>query len=194
VNDGQRMRPFRVSILGLMTLILLCGAWFAWLRRPTFHAASFAFTTMLTVLLFSLLALRYSPRRNFWVGFVIFGWGYAILAFGPGCWMGVRPYLITSHPLGDLADLLGLTGKGPGNLMLNGDYNPGRVPSDSGLNPWFKTDGGERFQRIGHSFAALAHGLVGGLLAVFMASRLHKEALDTTDSLEPSLPFPDVIK
>jgi hypothetical protein len=194
VNDGQRMRPFRVSILGLMGMVLLCGAWFAWLRRPTFHAASFAFTTMLTVLLFSLLALRYSRWRDFWVGFVIFGWGYAILAFGPGCWMGVRPYLITSHPLGDLADLLGLTSSRHDNLMLNGDFEYGRVPSDSGLNPWFRTGRGERFQRIGHSLAALAHGLVGGLLAVFMASRLHKQALDTKRDPEPLLPFPDVIK
>jgi cbb3-type cytochrome oxidase subunit 3 len=185
------MRPFRVSILGLMGLILLCGVWFAWFRRPTFHAASFAFTTMLTILLLALIALRYSRSRDFWFGFVVLGWGYAILAFAPGCWMGVRPYLITSHPLGDLADLLGLTRTRPPNIFnIDGDYNPGRVPGDSGLNPWFRFDRGERFQRIGHSFAAILHGVIGGLIAVFLASRRHRQVTDPA----PPLPLPDVIK
>jgi hypothetical protein len=188
------MRPFRVSILGLMGLILLCGVWFAWFRRPTFHAASFAFTTMLTILLLSLIALRYSRSRDFWFGFVVLGWGYAILAFAPGCWMGVRPYLITSHPLGDLADLLGLT-KIPasGSFHLSG-YILGRVPTDSGLNVWFGTDDGERFQRIGHSFAAILHGVIGGLLTVFLASRRRRQSTSPAPSPEPPLPRPDVIK
>jgi hypothetical protein len=189
------MRPFRVSILGLMGLILLCGVWFAWLRRPTFHASSFAFTTMLTILLLSLLALRYSRLRDFWFGFVVLGWGYALLAFAPGCWMGVRPYLITSHPLGDLADLLGLTRRPPpGDYLFNGVIDPGRVPFDSGLNPWFRSDKGEQFQRIGHSFAAILHGVIGGLLAVFLASRRHRQSTNPAPSPEPPLPLPDVIK
>jgi hypothetical protein len=135
------------------------------LRKPTFHAASFTFTATWIILLSSLAALRYAPRRDFWFGFVVFGWGYALLAFAPGCGRDVRPYLITSHPMGDLARLLGLIDS---HGVASAPLTPDRVPRGSGLDPWFMTDAGDRFQRIGHSILAIAAALAGGCVVVRM--------------------------
>lgn len=167
------MTTWRMSILGLMCVVVPCAVWSVWLIRPTFHAASFAFTTALTILLIALLQLRYGRDRAFWFGFVVFGWGYALLAFAPGSWTQIRPYLITSHPLGDLASALGFPGRG-GAIEFNfNDLNdsPTMTIRKAGLNPWFATIEGDRFQRIGHSLAAILHGVAGGLLAVFLAAR-----------------------
>jgi MFS family permease len=152
---------------GLTACVVACGVWSVWLIRPTFHAASFAFTTALTVLLVAVLQVRYGRPRAFWFGFVVFGWGYALLAFAPGAWEQTRPYLLTSHPLGDLADSLGLTKTSP-NIVA------GTLPNvilAAGLNPWFATVEGDRFQRIGHSLAAILHGVAGGVLAAWLGNR-----------------------
>jgi hypothetical protein len=162
------MKSWRITILGMMGIVLACGVAFYWLMRPTFHAASLAFTAALTILLVALLELRYGRLRTFWFGFVVFGWGYLLLAMAPGAWSEVRPYLITSHLLGDLADVLGHTN--PSTLIVRRlDY--GRVPPDSKVNLWFHTDEGNQFQRVGHSLAAILHGVAGGLLAVFLSRR-----------------------
>ncbi len=156
--------------IGVMAGVVACGAWSVWLVRPTFHAASFAFTTALTVLLFALVQVRYGRPRAFWFGFAVFGWGYALLAFAPGAWEQTRPYLLTSHPLGDLAYALGLTKTSPHVV-------PGDLPNvilAAGLNPWFATIEGDRFQRVGHSLAAILHGVAGGVLAVFLERRRRK--------------------
>ncbi len=163
------MGPWRMTIPWLMGLVAACAVWSVWLLRPTFHAASFAFTTALTVLLIALLQLRYGRNRTFWFGFVVFGWGYAMLAFAPGAWVEIRPQLLTSHPLGDLADALKLTKTSTQRVL--GDPNYYRIILEAGLNPWFATIEGERFQRIGHSLATILHGVAGGLLAVLLQHR-----------------------
>jgi hypothetical protein len=167
------MTSWRMTIPWMMGLVVACAVWSAWLLRPTFHTASFAFTTMLTVLLIALLQLRYGRNRAFWFGFVVFGWGYALVAFAPGAWTQIRPQLLTSHPLGDLADALKLT-KASTQLVI-ADPNYYRVILEAGLNPWFATVEGDRFQRIGHSFAAILHGVAGGLLAAWFAARRRRE-------------------
>jgi hypothetical protein len=167
-----------MTIPWLMGLVVACAVWSVWLLRPTFHTSSFAFTTAMTVLLIALLQLHYGRERAFWFGFVVFGWGYALLAFAPGAWMQIRPHLITSHPLGDLANALGLTKTS--SLLMSGDYR--QVIFEAGLNPWFATIEGDRFQRIGHSFAVILHGVGGGLLAAFFAAR--KRAADRLGPVE----------
>jgi hypothetical protein len=153
--------------LGLIACVAGVAAWAVWLFRPTFHAASLAFTAALTVLLFAILQARFGCHRAFWFGFVVFGWGYMLLAFAPGSWTQIRPYLLTSHPLGDLAVALGLTRTS--RNVVEGDLP--NIIFAAGLNPWFATVEGDRFQRVGHSLAALAHGVAGGLLAMFLERR-----------------------
>lgn len=164
------MKPWRMTILGLMGVVAACGVASYWLAHPTFHAASLAFTAAMTVLLVGLLEARYGRDRAFWFGFVVFGWGYALLAFAPGAWLGVRPYLFTSHLLGDLADLLGRT-KLSNRIEFSWQDDLRQVVREAGLNQWFMTLDGDRFQRIGHSLAAVLHGLAGGILAGFLARR-----------------------
>jgi hypothetical protein len=159
------MKHLRFSMLGLMGVVVASGLAFAALRKPTFHAASLTMTVVLTILLFALLAAKLGHYRTFAFGFAVFGWGYAILALAPGFWMGVRPYLIGSHLLGDLANLLALPNLGSESW----DFN--RLPEGSGLHTWFTTIRGERFQRIGHSLFAVLHGVFGGFLAVWIESR-----------------------
>ncbi len=158
-------RMVRIAVHPLSVGLVASGAWTVWFLRPTFHAASFAFTAALSALLFAVLQLKYGRARAFWFGFVVCGGAYAWLAFAPGSWLQVRPYLLTSHPLGDLAVALGLTK--PSRNVVEGDLP--NVIFAAGLNPWFATVEGDRFQRIGHSLAAILHGIGGGLLAVFLA-------------------------
>lgn len=166
------MTNWRTTIPWLMALVAACAVWSVWLLRPTFHAASFAFTTAMTVLLFALLQLRNGRNRTFWFGFVVFGWGYALLAFAPGAWTQTRPYLLSSHLLGDVADVLGLTKTSTQRVYATFEYQ--RVIGEAGLNPWFATVEGDRFQRVGHSLAAILHGVAGGVLAVWAARRSKK--------------------
>jgi hypothetical protein len=156
--------------LGLIAGVVACVAWSVWLVHPTFHAASFAFTAALSALLFAVLQLRFGRARAFWFGFVVVGGGYAFLAFAPGAWLEIRPYLLTSHPLGDLADALRLTKTSP--KVVEGDLP--NVVLAAGLNPWFATVQGDRFQRIGHSLAVIIHGVAGGVLAVYLERRNKK--------------------
>jgi hypothetical protein len=161
------MKHIRFSMFGLMGVVVASGLAFAALRKPTFHAASLTMTAVLTILFFALLAAKFGNHRTFAFGFAVFGWGYAILALAPGFWSGVRPYLIASHLLGDLANLLNL----PNAEQPHPNHDWTRVPLDSGLDVWFTTVRGERFQRIGHSLFAVVHGVFGGFLASWIESR-----------------------
>jgi hypothetical protein len=189
MKTAIRLPPFRVGILGLMGVVLACGVWFFWLSRPTFHGASLAFTAALTVILFATLAAIYGSYRTFWVGFAVFGWVYLALAFAPGAGTDIRPYLVTSHLLGDLANLLGLSSNG---LELHGNspfltIGDAWIPTDSGIDAWLRTDKGRRFQRVGHSLAAILHAFAGGLLAVFLARRTRRSAMSGGANSDPQI-------
>lgn len=158
------MKHLRISIVGLMGVIVAAALAFAALLKPTFHAVSLTMTAVLTILLYALLVVKFGRHRTFAFGFAIFGWAYAVLAL-TGFWMGVRPYLIASHLLGDLANLLQLPNAEAGTY----DFN--LLPPGSGLDVRFRTIPGERFQRIGHSLFAVVHGVFGGCLAVWIESR-----------------------
>jgi hypothetical protein len=169
------MKHIRFSMLGLLGVVVASALAFAALRKPTFHAASLTMTAVLTILLFALLAAKFGRYRTFAFGFAVFGWGYAVLALAPGFWTDVRPYLIASHLLGDLANLLGLTNNRERSLNSN------LLPRGSGLDAWFMTIHGERFQRIGHSLFAVLHGVFGGFLAVWIEARRKAPPHEATD-------------
>jgi energy-converting hydrogenase Eha subunit H len=63
--------------------------------------------------------------------------------------------------------------------LVLADPNYTRVIMEAGLNPWFATVEGDRFQRIGHSFAAILHGVAGGVLAMYLARRQSRPTNDT---------------
>jgi hypothetical protein len=165
------MKPFRLPILGLMAVVLGCGLAFAALREPSAQWASLTFTAAMTVLLFALLALFVGRYRTFWLGFVIFGWGYAYLAFGPRQWDEARPFLYTSRILSDAYQALLKSATPAVQARLTSPTNVGYESGAPGLRSDDLKTGGERFQRIGHSIASILHGVAGGLLAVFLARR-----------------------
>jgi hypothetical protein len=164
------MKPFRFPILGLMVAVLACGLSFAALRDPSPQGASLTYTRAMTVLLFGLLALFVGRYRTFWLGFVIFGWGYAYLAFGPQQWRESRSFLYTSRLLSDAYSAL-LRTKTPADrarLTRGQVTTSGFVDEPTGLRQGDLNDAGAHFQRIGHSIAAILHGMAGGIVAVFL--------------------------
>jgi hypothetical protein len=163
------MRSFRLPIVGLMGIVLACGLGFAAIKSPTFQVVSVTFTVALTILLASIVGAIFGRYRAFWIGFAIFGWGYAILALAPGAWTSVRPYLVTSHLINGLANAMNLPRGGAG--LTNFTMREVPFQEDSGLGDWNGTYTGNRLQRIGHSLAAVVHGVAGGVLAAWLAKR-----------------------
>lgn len=77
-------RP-RVSIAGLMGLVVLVSIAFAALRNPTTLWASIIFTLtvgLLSAAIVGAILGRGSPRAT-WIGFAVFGWVYMAFSFGP---------------------------------------------------------------------------------------------------------------
>jgi hypothetical protein len=148
------MRSFRMPIFGLMGIVLACGLALAAIKSPTYQAVSVTFTVALTILLASIVG-------------AIFGWGYAILAFAPGAWVEIRPYLVTSRLLDSLSYRMQIRFNEVGWVGMSDATHR----MDSGLEDWDLTVKGNCFQRIGHSIAAIVHGFAGGVLAVWLANR-----------------------
>jgi hypothetical protein len=99
------MKPFRVSIAGLMAVVLLVAVGVAALRSASDLWAGALFTLALGVLAIAALgavSLRGRQRAS-WAGFAALGWGYLLLAFGPWCDTAIRPRLLTTKLLDILA-------------------------------------------------------------------------------------------
>lgn len=78
------MRRFRISIGGLMAVVLVAAVGLAALRYGSEEWA--ALVTLMTLGLLALAILgtiyRRGDRRASWLGFALFGWGYMLLASG----------------------------------------------------------------------------------------------------------------
>lgn len=85
------MTRFRMSIAGVMLLMLPVAVGLAALRDPSELWASVLFTVTLLALLVSVLGTvaRRGPARLAFFGFVLFGASYLVLAFGP--WASINP-------------------------------------------------------------------------------------------------------
>src|SRR5262245_50496853 len=81
-REEQPMSRLRVSILGVMVVVLLAAVGLAALRRSSPVLASTLFALVILILLSGLIAALVSCKA-FWVGFAVFGWGWLVLSFGP---------------------------------------------------------------------------------------------------------------
>src|SRR5580704_16254064 len=89
---------FRFSLAGLMGLVIACGVGFAALSSNSPLWSDVVMTLVLGTLFTAVLGAVYRRKRDraFWCGFLLFGWGYMILAFGPWFQTEIRPHLITT--------------------------------------------------------------------------------------------------
>lgn len=76
----------RLTIAGLLGLILVLGLIFAGLRSASNDAFKSIYSLTFLALVLAAIAARY--RGAFWHGFAVAGWAYFVFGFGP--WIG-RP-------------------------------------------------------------------------------------------------------
>ncbi len=100
------MAHLRISVAGMMILLLGLGLVLASLRFPSDAAAAAALLLTQATLAFAILAVVYraGEGRAFWLGFALFGWGYMALTWES--WLGRsahRPETLTSIALDHLA-------------------------------------------------------------------------------------------
>jgi hypothetical protein len=171
----------RTTILGLMAVVLFAAIGFAALRGATNWWASSIFTMTLTGLAFAALYAEYrrGERRAFWAAFAVFGWGYLVLTFCPGCEIKIRPRLVTTNLLDALLPIVHLgpvptvrlwdatTGK---PVNAGSPVNPVRFSPDSRLIGWGMgtSPARESFQDIGHSLVALLLAGIGGVASRYL--------------------------
>jgi hypothetical protein len=98
----------RISVAGMMILLLGLGLVLTSLRYPSDAAAAAVLLVTQATLAFATLAIIYraGEGRAFWLGFALFGWGYMALTWES--WLGQsgnRPQMLTSITLDHLAAL-----------------------------------------------------------------------------------------
>jgi hypothetical protein len=160
------MRP-QIKLAGMMVLVLAVALGMSAVRSPTSALAAVEFTWTLLLLLGGILGVVYrrGERRPFWVGFVLFGWGYALLAFGPWFHMEVQPHLATTRALAELYPRVHSKPIPAQARQIIRDmdlYSYAYRQYDREVM-WDRNL--VNFLRIGHSTAAQALALLGGLLA-----------------------------
>jgi hypothetical protein len=95
----------RITVAGMMILLLGLGLVLASLRFPSDAAAAAVLLVTQATLAFAILAVVYraGEGRAFWLGFALFGWGYMALTWE--LWLGQsadRPEILTSIALDHL--------------------------------------------------------------------------------------------
>jgi hypothetical protein len=166
------MRRLRVSILGMIAIIVTLGMAFAALRSASdlWFNALYTFTTV--VLLVAVIAARFGHRgtRAFWFGFAVFGWGFFFLEMSP--W--TSPFV--AHGFGPGADEGELGGLNGHLLSSNLVYflvphlRKGTVDLEAIDKITANTIG------IAHLLSTLTLALVGGLVgAVIRRRRGHRQ-------------------
>lgn len=141
------MKP-RLTILGLMALVLYAAVVSAALRNPTPLWSSALYTlTGLSFLAGVVCSARHEgPGRDFWLGYGVFGLGHLVAAYWPSAVPAVAPQLLTAA----LSDVLVLT--------LRGDV--AKIEMSLGLTSSGFAEISTR--QIGYSLASLLVGVVGG--------------------------------
>lgn len=154
------MKRPRVSIAALMGGVLVLAVGFAALKYPTPLGANALGTVLQGSLVAGVVgaALRRGPRRAFWIGFVVCGAGYTLLAFDLAPTHGPehqRPELVTVNLLILLK-----------NSLTGFPANAGRAfvwMSTAQTNDW------ALFFQTGQSLFALVVALFGGFLGRIFA-------------------------
>jgi hypothetical protein len=95
------MRSVRLSVAGLLGLILFCAFAIAALRLANEFWASATYSLTMLLLLFSILGLviQQGKARASWLGFAVCGWGYLLSSAGAP-WLSPSPMGLIFGPRG----------------------------------------------------------------------------------------------
>jgi len=101
------MRSWKLSIAGLMGLVLFSAIGFAALSHPTRIWAALLMSSVSAIMTVAVLPAVFmrGPRRAFWTGFAIGGWVYLVM--NPGTYGGAAPTPLPNAGLDFLYDLVG---------------------------------------------------------------------------------------
>ncbi len=162
------MRRLRISIAGLMGVVLLAAMAFAALRHPSDLLVSTLFTADLVVLGVAVLGAAFGRgrRRRSWAGFALFLAGYLWAAFAwpfPG-----PPALLTTWGL-SRADASFRDARPQPKLSWG--YYDVSVPLSTFTTLPTIDPASFTFFQVGHSLAALGAGCVGAGIAVAIGGR-----------------------
>ena len=178
------MRTIRFPIAGLMLAVLVVAVALAALRTASETWAGVMFLITCGVLCLAIVGVvcRDGPKRAWWLGFALFGWGYLLLAQ----WSTVN--LPTMALLDAIAARLGM------QVQFSGGMGGGKMS----VAPWaggFGWGGGgpsdESLREIAHCLWALAAAVLGGLLArtMFGGPTARAEIRDTHTVLAALEPY-----
>jgi hypothetical protein len=158
----------RISIRGLIALVLLVGFALAALRGASLGWATASILMALLALCTATLGslTRSGPRRAPWLGFAVFGWAYFLLHFGPWSqWVsGYGPARFTTWAIDGLI-----------LPRLDPELESGiAVAAQEGFITLRSGRGGSFFCAVSHALVSLLFGLTGSLIGSFMGAQ-HNE-------------------
>ena len=148
-------------------LLVMSGvaACFASFRYANEVAAACCYSLSFLTLMCATVAAIYCRGlpRSFWVGFVLFGWGYLFMAYGHTN-AAYNPNLLTSTFINSAHEVLQHEG---GRRFPRQNINMSPVESRMMSIAWQRNI----FQRIGHSWFTLALACFGGCFAKTIAKQ-----------------------
>jgi hypothetical protein len=160
------MKTIAFSIRGLLAAVtLIAVGLFALLNAsPLWDSIIVSLTLLLLLTALLSLACRPGPRRAFWIGFAIFGWGYLILVDGP---IVARDLTVRSNlPTNVVLDMLHMglarvidpssVDRMPPNVRAQ------RSPSRQNI---VRLPNRPSFRHIGHCLWAWLLAVIGGFMA-----------------------------
>jgi hypothetical protein len=194
------MRAPRISIAGLMALIILLGVTLAALRAGTRFWARAMLTLAIASAGVALLGRRHTggPAKAAWTGYLVFGTGYLVLCIGPWCEEHIMPDLL-STPLidaqysrmeyspahrGERVWIADGSGRQFFGGWVVGDVGPRDVSFDVDRDgagttlynaPQLRGISQNGYRRLWHSTLSVWLGLLGALLARYFHGRRHDE-------------------
>lgn len=173
------MKP-RLSFLGLMVIVSLVTVAFAALRNASPAWAGSILLLTLGLLAVAVLGVIYrrEERRAYWLGFALFGWGFAALTLSPWSKPEALPstglldrlYIRVSPTKVVAVETYGLPSDGRlgAALVVSNDVPPHAIPATAGpADTVFLvgTAGIEEFRSIGHCLLTILVACLGGGVA-----------------------------